>query len=83
MHSSLFIWSYSAHPGYQKIIVERCESENVTCSVTCIVCLTGSTNAPFNVYLPGKIEDCMHIFAIYKTYHLSFSAANWLHNNFK
>nr|DAN39126.1 MAG TPA: hypothetical protein [Bacteriophage sp.] len=27
MHSSLFVWSYSAHPGYQKIIVERCESE--------------------------------------------------------
>nr|DAI16615.1 MAG TPA: hypothetical protein [Caudoviricetes sp.] len=22
----------------------------------------------------------MHIFAIYKTYHLLFGAANWLHN---
>nr|DAP23550.1 MAG TPA: hypothetical protein [Caudoviricetes sp.] len=27
MHSSLFIWPYSVHPGYQKIIVERCELE--------------------------------------------------------
>nr|DAF81911.1 MAG TPA: hypothetical protein [Caudoviricetes sp.] len=26
MHSSLFVWTYSAHPGYQKIIVERCEA---------------------------------------------------------